>query len=84
MDTQIPIKDQSIRCLNRVQIGEGTWIGMDAKIVGASIGVNCVVAANSFVNRDVPDYTVVAGSPARVVKYYCVKSSKWIKIKEEV
>ena len=48
-----------------VRIGDCTYIGSQSVVVaGISIGRQVVVGANSFVNRDVPDRTVVAGSPA--------------------
>lgn len=47
-------------------IGERTYIGPNAVIpAGRSVGDGCIVAANSFVNHDVPDGTAVGGSPAR-------------------
>ena len=52
-----------------VIIGNNTWIGARATILpGVTIGNFCVVAAGSVVNRDVPDYSVVAGVPAKIVK----------------
>lgn len=52
-----------------VSIGHDTWIGARATILpGVTIGNFCVVAAGAIVNKDVPDYTVVAGIPAKPVK----------------
>lgn len=52
-----------------VIIGHDTWVGARATILpGVNIGNYCVVAAGSVVTKDVPDYTVVAGVPARIVK----------------
>lgn len=52
-----------------VTIGHDTWIGARTTILpGITIGNYCVVAAGSIVNKDVPDYTVVAGIPAKKVK----------------
>lgn len=49
-------------------IESDAWIGVDAIIRrGVRIGVGAVVGANSFVNRDVPDYAIAVGSPARIV-----------------
>jgi acetyltransferase-like isoleucine patch superfamily enzyme len=51
-------------------IGHDVWIGADVLILsGASIGDGAVVAARSVVTKPVPPYAIVAGNPARVVKY---------------
>lgn len=53
-----------------VIIGDNSWIGAKATILpGVTIGDFCVVAAGSVVNKDVADYTVVAGIPAKVIKH---------------
>ena len=50
-------------------IGDGSYIGINAVIVGnVRIGKHCVIGANSVVTKDVPDYCVAVGSPARVIK----------------
>ena len=49
-----------------VNIGSNTYIGAQSVIVaGITIGERCVIAANSLVNRDVLDGTIVGGTPAR-------------------
>ncbi len=49
-----------------VAIGDCTYIGSQCVVAaGVSIGSQCVVAANSFVNSNVPDRTIVGGTPAR-------------------
>lgn len=51
-----------------VRIGDCTYIGSQSVIpAGVTVGRQVVIGANSFVNRDVPDRTIVAGSPARVI-----------------
>ena len=52
-----------------VSIGSGSWIGHGAMILpGATIGRNVVIAAGSVVRGDIPDHSVAAGIPARVVR----------------
>ena len=52
------------------EIGNDVWIGVDSIIRrGVKIGNCVVVGANSFVNKDVPDFAVVAGNPAKIIKY---------------
>lgn len=52
-----------------VVIGDDCWIGGHVVILpGVSIGKGCTVAAGSVVSRDVEDWSVVMGSPARVVR----------------
>ncbi|MEO9804469.1 MAG: CatB-related O-acetyltransferase [Reichenbachiella sp.] len=51
-------------------IGNDVWVGVDAIIKrGVDIGDGAIVGANSFVNKDVPPFAIVAGSPAKVIKY---------------
>ncbi len=51
-------------------IGHDVWIGAAAIIkAGVKIGNGAVVGANSFVNKDVPPYAIVIGSPAKVYKF---------------
>jgi len=52
-----------------ITIGENTWIGRDTRILkGVTIGTGSIVAMGSVVTHDVPDYCIVAGNPAKVVK----------------
>jgi acetyltransferase-like isoleucine patch superfamily enzyme len=52
-----------------VVIGDGTWIGHGAVILpGANIGKSVVVAAGAVVRGDVPDFSVVGGVPAKVLR----------------
>lgn len=51
-------------------IEDDVWIGTDAMILsGVIVGQGAVVAARSVVTRNVPPYAIVAGNPAKVVKY---------------
>lgn len=66
----VPVIDQGIvQRAQKVSIGEGSYIGINAVIVGdVKIGKHCVIGANSVVTKDVPDYCVAVGSPARVIR----------------
>lgn len=68
-----------LKLLSPVVIGDDTWVGRNAIISGCKVGKHCVVGANAFVNKDVPDYCVVVGNPARIVKRYNFESKMWLK-----
>ncbi len=52
-----------------VHIGNHSWIGASAVIMpNVTLGQYCIVAANSFVNQSFPDYSVIGGSPARLIR----------------
>lgn len=54
----------------RIAVGEGTLLGAGSTVIpGVSIGAWCTVGAGSVVTKDIPDYAVVVGNPARIIKY---------------
>lgn len=69
-DTSTPIILQGDIFKGRVLLREGCWIGIGVVILpGVTVGKNAIVASNSVVTKDVPDYSVVAGIPAKIIKY---------------
>lgn len=78
----IPVIDQGVSGNGRIHIGEGTWIGHGASIIcprgTLTIGKNCVIAANSMVTRSIPDYSVVFGNPAKIIKQFDPVNQTWI------
>ena len=63
-----------------VSIGKGCWIGEDVVILpGVTIGDKCVIAAGAIVTKSVPDYSMVAGVPAKVIKKYNFETNQWEK-----
>ncbi|MEA2298014.1 MAG: hypothetical protein QOF77_950 [Solirubrobacteraceae bacterium] len=64
----VPIRHSGISEVAPVAIGDGCWLGQNAVVLpGVTIGTGAVVGANSVVREDVPDGSIVAGVPARVV-----------------
>ena len=78
-DISVPIKDQPIKQLKNVVIGEGCWIGEHVSIIGASVGKHSVIGANSVVTHDIPDYCVAVGSLVYIIKRFNLESQKWEK-----
>ncbi|MFD2601213.1 acyltransferase [Flavobacterium suzhouense] len=78
-DVSLPIIKQPIKQIATVVIGDGCWLGENVCVIGAKIGKNCVIGANSVVTKDIPDYSVAVGSPAKVIKRYCFETNQWIK-----
>ena len=53
-----------------ILIKYGAWVGAGATILpGVTVGKYAIIGANSVVNKDIPDYAVAVGSPAKVIKY---------------
>ncbi len=67
-DTETPIYLQGAT-RQGITIGEDCWIGAGVSVLdGVTIGNGCVVAAGAVVNKDLPDYSIAAGVPARIIK----------------
>ncbi len=82
-DTSIPILRQPIVQKREVEIGEGSWLGENVCVIGANIGRNCVIGANSVVTKDIPDFCVAVGSPARIIKQYNIYENSWQRINDD-
>lgn len=67
-DTETPIYLQGATRLG-IEIGEDCWLGAGVTVLdGVKIGKGCVVAAGAVVTKDLPDYSIAVGSPAKVIK----------------
>lgn len=62
-----------------VSIGDGCWIGDKVIILpGVTIGKRCVIGAGSVVTKDIDDFCIAVGNPAKVIKRYDLNEGKWI------
>ena len=53
-----------------LEIGHDVWVGREAMLLeGIVVGTGAVVAARALVTRDVPPYAIVAGAPAKIIRY---------------
>ena len=61
-------------------IGENCFIGFGAAIqAGTILGKQCIVGTNAVVRGTFPDYSVIVGVPAKVVKHYDKEAGEWVK-----
>lgn len=61
-------KDQGM-VSEKVVIGDNVWVGRNAMILkGVHIGSNSIVAAGAVVTKSFPDFTIIGGNPAKIIK----------------
>ena len=65
-DIDTPIQQQK-GDYKKIEIGEDSWIG-NGSMVMANIGKKCVIGAGSVVTKEVPDFSIVAGNPAKLIR----------------
>ncbi len=67
----IPISQQGHLAKTSLEIGDDVWIGFNVIILPGckTIGRGAVIGAGAVVTHDVPEYAVVGGNPAKVIKY---------------
>lgn len=75
-----PVLSQTFK-VSDTKLGENCFIGHNAVIqAGTILGKQCIVGANSMVRGHFPDYCVIVGVPAKVVKRYDIGKKEWIKV----
>ena len=69
-DLEIPMRAQGVTESKPIVVGNDVWIGMRALIMpGVHIGDHAIVAAGSVVTKDVPEWAIFGGNPAKLIKY---------------
>ena len=67
--TDIPMIMQGYEAEKKVAIHDDVWIGARVIILpGVTIGRGCIIGAGSIVTKDIPEYSIAAGNPAKVIK----------------
>lgn len=65
----IPMDQQGFEKPTPIHIGDDVWIGARVIILpGVNIGSHCIIGAGSVVTKDVPDYAIVGGVPAKIIR----------------
>lgn len=79
-DVNTPPALQKIEC-NLINISDDVWIGANAVITaGVSIGKHSIVGAGSVVTKNIPDYCIVVGNPAKIIKTYNFTTNEWERV----
>jgi len=78
-DITIPTRLQKV-VTKPITIADNVWIGANSVITaGVTIGKHAVIGAGSVVTKDIPEYSVAVGNPARVIKKYNFTTKSWEK-----
>ncbi|SEN57681.1 Acetyltransferase (isoleucine patch superfamily) [bacterium A37T11] len=79
-DVQMSPRKQEVS-FRQIIVADDVWIGANSVVTaGVTIGRHAVVGAGSIVTKDVPEFSVVVGNPARVIKRYNAQKMLWEKV----
>lgn len=75
------IMEQKLIPGGAIEIGDHSFVGFRASIMsGVRLGHHCIVGANSVVTMSFPEYSLVVGNPARLVKRYSLETQRWERV----
>jgi acetyltransferase-like isoleucine patch superfamily enzyme len=76
-DVSVSPSVQEVTC-KPIVISDRVWIGANSVITaGVTLGRHSIVGAGSVVTKDIPDYSVAVGNPAKVIKQYNFQTERW-------
>jgi|SRR6185503_2137365 len=79
-DVTVPPRLQKV-VTKQITIEDNVWIGANSVVTaGVTIGKHAVIGAGSVVTKDIPQYSVAAGNPAKVIKKYNFKTNSWERV----
>lgn len=65
----IPMMDQGVYTKGPVVIKDDVWLGAGATVLdGVTVGQGCIVGAGAVVTRDLPEYSIAVGVPAKILR----------------
>lgn len=69
-NTEIPMQEQGYQEVKSINIEDDVWIGHGVIILpGVTVGKGAIVAAGAVVTKNVPEYAIVGGNPAKIIKF---------------
>lgn len=84
LDQDTPMSKPNERKLTTspIIINENVWIGEGVCILpGVRIGKGCIIGALSVVTKDIPDFSIAVGIPAKIIKFYDSNLNRWVSAK---
>lgn len=72
---------QRVLIAKPIIICDDVWLGEGVMVLpGVTIGKGSIIGAGAIVTKDIPEYSIAVGNPARVIKQYNKTINKWVKI----